>query len=184
MTADEIEISRSTPNYTFDAPPPDPDAEAPEPADPGQRWSSTPWRSPTWISSSPNTTVVLFALEWCEFCWSVRKLFAAMQIPYHSVDLDSVAYQEGDLGGKIRAVLLARTGQADHPADLHRRRAHRRRHRSVRRVPRRHHGRTAGRAWGGLRQKRQRRPIRTAAEVVAPEAIGRLSEPYGLGVIQ
>ncbi len=54
--------------------------------------------------------LVLFALEWCEFCWAVRKLFASCGIPYRSVDLDSVAYQKDDLGGKIRAVLHKRTG--------------------------------------------------------------------------
>jgi cysteine synthase A len=54
--------------------------------------------------------VVLFSLEWCEFCWSARKLFARAGISYRSVDLDSVEYQKNDLGGKIRAVLAARTG--------------------------------------------------------------------------
>ena len=52
--------------------------------------------------------VVLFALEWCEFCWSVRKLFKKLDIPYRSLDLDSVEYQADDRGGKIRAVLNAR----------------------------------------------------------------------------
>jgi cysteine synthase A len=54
--------------------------------------------------------VVMFALEWCEFCWSVRKLFKQMGIAYRSVDVDSVKYQEDDLGGKIRAVLALQTG--------------------------------------------------------------------------
>ena len=53
--------------------------------------------------------VVMFALEWCEFCWSVRRMFAAYKIPYRSVDLDSVAYQKDDWGGQIRAALAART---------------------------------------------------------------------------
>jgi cysteine synthase A len=52
----------------------------------------------------------LFALEWCEFCWAVRKLFKELKIPYHSVDLDSVAYQEDDWGGRIRGVLRSRLG--------------------------------------------------------------------------
>ena len=52
----------------------------------------------------------MFALEWCEFCWAARKLFARMGIDYHSVDIDSVAYQQGDMGTKIRAVLKERTG--------------------------------------------------------------------------
>ena len=34
--------------------------------------------------------VVLFALDWCEFCWSVRGMFAKQGISYRSVDLDSV----------------------------------------------------------------------------------------------
>ena len=54
--------------------------------------------------------VILFALEWCEFCWSVRKLMADYEIPYRAIDLDSVAYQEDDKGGNIRAAILERTG--------------------------------------------------------------------------
>ena len=34
--------------------------------------------------------VVMFALEWCEFCWAARKLFQAMDVDFESVDLDSV----------------------------------------------------------------------------------------------
>jgi len=52
----------------------------------------------------------MFALAWCEFSWAVRKLFAALGVPYRSVDLDSVELQGGDLGNRIRAVLAARTG--------------------------------------------------------------------------
>ena len=50
-------------------------------------------------SPMPGEPVVLFALEWCEFCWSVRKLFARLGIPFRSIDLDSVDYQHDDLGG-------------------------------------------------------------------------------------
>ncbi|MGR3290198.1 MAG: glutaredoxin domain-containing protein [Paracoccaceae bacterium] len=47
----------------------------------------------------------MFALEWCEFCWSVRKMFGEVGIAFKSVDLDSVAFQKDDLGGDIRAAL-------------------------------------------------------------------------------
>ncbi|HSJ96208.1 MAG TPA: glutaredoxin domain-containing protein [Myxococcota bacterium] len=57
----------------------------------------------------------MFALEWCEFCWSVRKLFQALEVPYRSIDLDSVEYQQDDLGGAIRAALGARVGAATIP---------------------------------------------------------------------
>jgi cysteine synthase A len=54
--------------------------------------------------------VVMFALEWCEFCWSVRRFFKALGLDYHSVDLDSVAFQQEDRGVRIREVLRHRLG--------------------------------------------------------------------------
>ena len=47
-------------------------------------------------TNDADNPVVLFALEWCEFCWSVRKLMAEYEIPYRAIDLDSFAYQDGD----------------------------------------------------------------------------------------
>jgi cysteine synthase A len=58
---------------------------------------------------------VLFALEWCEFCWSVRKLFEAAGIAYRSVDLDSVPFQADGRGGEFRAALREITGAATIP---------------------------------------------------------------------
>jgi cysteine synthase A len=104
MTAEELALSRSTPKYRFDMPPPAPPAAEPVQveidADAARFFTKV-------ISEEP---VVLFALEWCEFCWSVRKLFARLNIAHRSVDLDSVEYQTDDLGGRIRTVLAARTG--------------------------------------------------------------------------
>jgi cysteine synthase A len=57
----------------------------------------------------------MFALEWCEFCWAVRKLFARLGIAFSSVDVDAAALQPGDLGTRIRAVLRRRTGAATIP---------------------------------------------------------------------
>lgn len=62
-----------------------------------------------------NEPVLMFALEWCEFSWSVRKLFSRLGIAYHSVDLDSVQYQANDIGGKIRSVLNDRIGSPTIP---------------------------------------------------------------------
>jgi cysteine synthase A len=104
MTDEELALSRSTPSYRFDVVPvaAAPAAELAGDLDPDAEGFVTDT-----VATEP---VVMFALEWCEFCWSVRKLFARLDIPYRSVDLDSVAYQADDRGGKIRAVLAARTG--------------------------------------------------------------------------
>jgi cysteine synthase A len=106
MTADEIEISRSTPNYRFDVPsaaPPQPTVAAPAPV------SADAAEFVERAVNDRQQPVTLFALEWCEFCWSVRRMFAKLGIAYRSVDLDSVEYQADDRGGKIRAALAART---------------------------------------------------------------------------
>ena len=107
MTADELTLSRSTPSCRFDAPPKPAVAQpaaVPAPA------ALDPEAERFFDHVVHHEPVVMFALEWCEFSWSVRKLFARLGIAYRSVDLDSVALQGGDMGGKIRAVLAARTG--------------------------------------------------------------------------
>jgi len=107
MTPEEIEISRSTPRYRFDAPAPAGDAKAePEPAPEAPAAAVAFVNDVTSDSAEP---VVMFALEWCEFCWSVRRMFAQYGIPYRSVDLDSVAYQKDEWGAQIRAALAAKT---------------------------------------------------------------------------
>lgn len=105
MTEDELAISRSTPNYRFDV---QSCAVPPRPAAKPRELDAAAERFVTQVVDE--RPVVLFALEWCEFCWSVRKLFAKLGVEYESVDLDSVRYQENDMGGKIRAVLAARLG--------------------------------------------------------------------------
>jgi cysteine synthase A len=65
--------------------------------------------------SDPAQPVVMFALEWCEFCWSVRKMFKQLDIPYRSIDLDSAEYQKDNFGGRIRTVLKARTASPTIP---------------------------------------------------------------------
>jgi cysteine synthase A len=108
MTTEEQELSRSTPTARFDAPPPKP----PQPAgDQAAVTATTDSRSFVGETiADRQQPVVMFALEWCEFCWSVRKLFGAAQIPFRAIDLDSVAYQQGNRGGQLRAALKERTG--------------------------------------------------------------------------
>ncbi len=126
MSAEELEISRSTPSARFDQPSPGPPAgPAPSPppgsgvapaaavdaAKPALEVEDLVAR----LLADSEQPLVLFALEWCEFCWSLRKLFARCGIPYRSVDLDSTAYQRDDRGGQIRAVLYTITGSRSIP---------------------------------------------------------------------
>jgi len=109
MTEEEMEVSRSTPGCRFDvkaAPVPAGKEEAAEP--PPVTEAANEFVSEA-IADDENP-VVLFALEWCEFCWAIRKLFSKLGIPYRAIDLDSVEYQEDDWGGQIRAVLNAKLG--------------------------------------------------------------------------
>jgi len=113
MNEAEIELSRSTPGYRFDAPPVSAAPAATQPLEPAAALDKA---TETFVSEVVRDHgVVMFALEWCEFCWAVRKLFAALGIAYHSVDIDSVAFQQGDMGSKIRAVLKHRTGSPTIP---------------------------------------------------------------------
>jgi cysteine synthase A len=114
MTSEEMDISRSTPGFRFDttgAPPVSPAAapiEMPVPTPKASAFVSD-------VVSDPAQPVVMFALEWCEFCWSVRRMLAHFEIPFRAIDLDSVAYQKEEWGGAVRKALNARTGMRTIP---------------------------------------------------------------------
>ena len=110
MTDAEQAIAASTDGYRIGGPsrPAAPAVPAREPDPEAVAWFEA-------AIADPDAPVVLFALEWCEFCWALRKFLAARGIPFRSVDLDSVAMQQGDLGGALRPVLLARTGEPTIP---------------------------------------------------------------------
>jgi cysteine synthase A len=110
MTAEEWAVSRSTPSCRFDAPAPVPAAAPAVAAAAPAKVAVDPAVERYVADVLDHSPVVMFALEWCEFCWSVRKLFTKLGIAYRSVDVDSVEYQKDDLGGKIRAVLADQTG--------------------------------------------------------------------------
>ncbi|HSH13005.1 MAG TPA: cysteine synthase, partial [Desulfurivibrionaceae bacterium] len=111
MTEAELALSRSTPNYRFDITVPQPPTTPTEPVtlDPAAVAEVEA------LIQDPDQPVLMFALEWCEFCWSVRKVFQQYGIDYKAVDLDSVAYQQDNRGGQIRAVLKDKTGWSTLP---------------------------------------------------------------------
>ncbi len=110
MSQEEQEIAATTPRFRFDAQP----AAMPQAAA-AAKPSEEAVAHVEDVISDPDQPVVLFALEWCEFCWSVRKLFAAAGIAYRSVDLDGPDYRENDWGGDIRRALAEKTGEVTIP---------------------------------------------------------------------
>lgn len=107
MSEEEQAIAASTEGYRMDAPLSLPTAAAVTPA---LHASS---EAVSFVDRAINDRaqpVVMFALEWCEFCWAVHKFFRAHGIPYRSIDLDSVVYQKDNIGGEIRKVLHTRLG--------------------------------------------------------------------------
>jgi cysteine synthase A len=110
MNAEETALSHSTPNFRFDKPPDVPRTQDAEVAPSEEARAFV--REAIESRSQP---VVLFALQWCEFCWAVRKLFARCGIAYRAVDIDAVANQHDNWGGKIRAALTQRSGVATIP---------------------------------------------------------------------
>jgi len=113
MTAEEKAISDSTPTARFGVA----SAPAPKPAEPEAPHAAEP-EAVAFLEAAvndPEQPVVVFALEWCEFCWSVRRMFKELGVAYRSVDLDSAAYQDGNWGGRIRIALRDRTGKPTIP---------------------------------------------------------------------
>jgi cysteine synthase A len=106
----EWRISRSTPHARFDAPPPPAAVPAPPPAvtDFGRDFVAATLRD----ESRP---VVMFALEWCEFCWTLRRFFKRIGVPLQAIDLDAAAWHAGQRGAQVRAALHALTGQPTMP---------------------------------------------------------------------
>jgi len=112
MSEEELAVSKSTPNYRFDASAPTPPLQPATASPPVEADAAALVER---LIGDRERPVVMFALEWCEFCWSVRRLFGRYKIAYRSVDLDSVEYQRDNRGGKIRSALTARTSVATIP---------------------------------------------------------------------
>jgi cysteine synthase A len=100
MNADEIAISISTPSFRFDV-----EEVAAEGTEENVELDNEAIAEVQAIVNNQQEPVVMFALEWCEFCWSVRKIFDKYNVKYKSIDIDSVEYMDQDRGKKMRTVL-------------------------------------------------------------------------------
>jgi cysteine synthase A len=111
MDADELAIAASTPRFRFDtgvvqtAPavtkPVELDAEAVAEVEA--------------ILSDPDQPVVIFALEWCEFAWGVKRMMAKLGVPYRAVHLDGPEFDDPRWATKIRRAMADRAGAVTIP---------------------------------------------------------------------
>jgi len=103
MTAEEQAIAQTTANYRFDVTvAADSEGEMPAPEIESVNELDN-------LITDDAYPIVMVALEWCEFCWSIRKALAEYGITYKSADIDSVEYQENNRGGKLRVALRNKT---------------------------------------------------------------------------
>jgi cysteine synthase A len=106
MNEEEMEISRSTPGCRFDAPA-KPTNKKPEVFDPASDKARKFFSD---LISTKETPVIMVSLEYCEFCWAVRKMLKAFDIPYAAFDLDSAKNQKDGWGQDVRMAVREVTG--------------------------------------------------------------------------
>ena len=104
MSNEELAISTSTPSARFDS------AAAPaSPVIPQIGRAHAGKREIVRILAEAKEPLVMFGLEWCEFCWSVRRLLDDCGIAYRVVSLDGAGLDPA-LASAMREALLVRTG--------------------------------------------------------------------------
>lgn len=90
MTPEEKELAASTPS----TPPPPPDLP-----------SSTPEAEAFVKEQITKHKVVVWSLEYCEFCWTLTRFLDRLGVPYERIDIDSFKYAKDQMGNKYRAAL-------------------------------------------------------------------------------
>lgn len=94
MTDEEKELAASTPSN----PPPAPGLPEVIP------------EATEWVTNKINNNkVVIFSLEYCEFCWTLTAFLDALGVPYLKIDIDSFEYAKDNMGNKYRSALSALT---------------------------------------------------------------------------
>ena len=113
---DQIPVEMTNEERALAATAPAPERRAPNPS--GKPAAAIPEAARAFVRDTigdPASPVVMFGFEWCEFCWSVRRLFANSGIPLKSVDVDSAAFRKDDRGGDVLRALFDQTGMRTVP---------------------------------------------------------------------
>ena len=49
--------------------------------------------------------LVVWSLQYCEFCWTLTKFLDALGVPYERIDIDNFQFAKDNMGNKYRAAL-------------------------------------------------------------------------------
>ena len=100
MTEEEKEIAASTPS----SPPP------------GVPLPSATDESAAFVKDNiANNKVVVFSLQYCEFCWTIFQFFDTIGVDYKRINIDSFEYAKDNMGNKYRSALTDLTECATFP---------------------------------------------------------------------
>jgi len=94
MTEEEKKLAESTPSTA----PPNPDL-------PGVLPEATAFVKETIAKNK----VVVWSLQYCEFCWTIFKLLDVLGVEYEAISIDSFEYAKEQMGNKYRAALCDMT---------------------------------------------------------------------------
>jgi len=94
MTEEEKELAASTPS----AAPPPPDL--PEATEEAHAFVN---------EQNASSKIVVWSLEYCEFCWTLTQFLDRLQVPYTRIDIDNFKYAKDMMGNKYRAALSKQT---------------------------------------------------------------------------
>ena len=94
MTPEEKELAKSTPST-----PPPPITMPPV----------TPESLDFVKKTNAKAKIMVWSLEYCEFCWTIFGLFDAIKVPYEKLNVDAFEYAKDNQGNKYRAALCSLT---------------------------------------------------------------------------
>lgn len=100
MTPEEKELAESLPSTK------PPDIQLPEASDEAIELLER---------TNRENKLVIWSMEYCEFCWTIFRFFDAIKVPYKRVDWDSFEYAKDNFGNKIRAAVQKKTECITYP---------------------------------------------------------------------
>jgi cysteine synthase A len=111
MDADEAAIAASTPRFRFETTPVQtaPAVGKPVKLDPEAVAHFDA------IIADQGQPVVIFAMEWCEFAWGVKRLMKTLGVPFRAVHLDGPEFVDPRWATKVRRAVSDRAGAATIP---------------------------------------------------------------------